>query len=72
VGVGGFLGMILLQCVPILNIILLFKWSFGRTVNLNRKNLARAILILWILSILIFVGGFALLGETLLPLITQM
>ncbi len=27
--VGQYIGMLLLMCVPILNIILLFVWSFG-------------------------------------------
>lgn len=40
------MGMLLLMCVPILNIILLFVWGFGSSVNLNKKNFARASLIL--------------------------
>ncbi len=44
--VGQYMGMLLLMCVPILNIILLFVWGFGSSVNLNKKNFARASLIL--------------------------
>jgi hypothetical protein len=44
--VGQYIGMFLLMCVPILNIILLFVWGFGSSVNLNKKNFARASLIL--------------------------
>jgi len=44
--VGQYIGMFLLLCIPILNIILLFVWGFGGSVNLNKKNFARASLIL--------------------------
>lgn len=44
--VGQYIGMLLLMCIPILNIILLFVWGFGSSVNLNKKNFARASLIL--------------------------
>lgn len=44
--VGQYIGMFLLMCIPILNIILLFVWSFGSSANLNKKNFARASLIL--------------------------
>ncbi len=44
--VGQFIGMLLLMCIPIANIILMFVWAFGSTVNLNKKNYARAMLIL--------------------------
>ena len=44
--VGQYLGMFLLLCIPIANIILLFVWGFGSSVNLNKKNFARAALIL--------------------------
>ncbi|NLZ27351.1 MAG: hypothetical protein GX887_00120, partial [Firmicutes bacterium] len=45
-GVGQYIGMFLLMCVPLLNIIMLFVWSFGSPVNPNRKNFARASLIM--------------------------
>ncbi len=42
---GQYLVMLLVMCVPILNIIMLFVWGFGSSSNLNKKNLARAMLI---------------------------
>ena len=44
--VGQYIGMFLLMCVPILSVVLLFVWSFGSSVNLNKKNFARAMLII--------------------------
>lgn len=61
--VGQYLGMLLLMCVPILNIVLLFMWSFGNSVNLNKKNFARASLILGVIGIILsIVFGAALAG----------
>lgn len=67
--VGQYIGMLLLLCVPILNIILLFVWSFGGSVNLNKKNFARASLILGAIGLILsIVSGAALssiIGELL-------
>lgn len=61
--VGQYIGMFLLMIVPILSIILLFVWSFGGTVNLNKKNFARAVLILSAIGmVLSIVFGAALIG----------
>ena len=67
--VGQYIGMLLLMCVPILNIILLFVWSFGSSANLNKKNFARASLILGaiglILSIVFGAALSSIIGELL-------
>lgn len=61
--VGQYIVTLLLICVPILGIILLFKWSFGKAVNLNKKNMARAYLIFFaVWFVLILVGGGAIMG----------
>lgn len=52
-GVGQYIGMFLLMCVPLLNVILLFMWSFGGSVNLNKKNFARASLLLGVIAIVL-------------------
>ncbi len=53
--VGQYIGMLLLMCVPILSIILLFVWSFGSSANLNKKNFARASLILGAIGLILFI-----------------
>ena len=61
--VGQYIGMLLLMCVPLLNIILLFTWSFGGSVNPNKKNFARASLILCAVSLIVMlIGGGAVMG----------
>ena len=63
--VGQYIGMFLLLCVPLLNIILLFVWSFGGSVNLNRKNFARASLIISAVMVLLWIVAGGLIGGIL-------
>lgn len=51
--VGQYIGMFLLLAVPLLNIILLFVWSFGSSAGPNKRNFARAALILFAISVVI-------------------
>lgn len=57
--VGNYVGTLLLLCVPILGFVLSLIWAFDGSTNINKKNLARAILILGVIGILfwILVGG---------------
>jgi hypothetical protein len=57
--IGNYIGFFLLQLIPIANIILLFVWAFGSAVNINKKNLARTLLIFAAISIVlsIIMGG---------------
>lgn len=54
---GQYLVMMLLMFIPLVNIVLLFVWGFGNY-NVNKKNFARAQLIVMaigiVLSILFF------------------
>lgn len=49
--VGDYVIMYLLLVIPFVNLVLLFVWAFGSDVNLNRKNFARATLLIPVLSI---------------------
>ena len=51
--VGSYIGIFFLMMIPIANFILLLVWAFGGSVNLNKKNYARAVLLLALI-------GFAL------------
>ena len=50
--------MFLLMCIPLVGIILLFVWAFGDR-NWNRKNFARAMLIMSAIMLLFWIiaGG---------------
>ena len=51
--------MFLLLCIPLVNFILLLVWSFGGSVNQNKKNYARATLLLMVIAIVLSIvfGG---------------
>ncbi len=70
--VGNYMGMLLLMCVPILNLVLLFMWSFGGSVNLNKKNFARASLILFIITLVLSIGFGILMGEVMAQMLRTM
>ncbi len=44
--VGQFVGVMLLSGIPLVGLILMFVWAFGSDVNTNKKNYARAFLII--------------------------
>lgn len=46
---GQFLGMMLLTCIPVVGLILLLVWAFSGSSNENKKNFARAELIMAII-----------------------
>jgi len=52
--VGQYVWMFILSCIPIVGIIFLFVWAFGSR-NINRKNYARAALILTAIGIFLWV-----------------
>lgn len=51
---GQYLIMLLLMSIPLVNIILLFVWGFG-DYNINKKNFARAYLILMTIGIVLII-----------------
>jgi hypothetical protein len=53
------------MCVPILNIILLFIWGFGSSTNLNKKNFARAALILCAIMLIFWIAAGGIIGAFL-------
>jgi len=57
--VGNYILMFILMYIPIVNIVLLFVWGFGKNTNPNKKNFARAALILMAIGLIlwILVGG---------------
>lgn len=50
-GVGQYLGTFILMSIPVLNLILILAWSFSKSVNPNKRNYARAILVLCIIAV---------------------
>lgn len=66
--VGQYILTFILLGIPLVNIILLFVWSFGSDVNLNKKNFCRAVLIIGIISI----GLSIILGSVIAGIVTEL
>jgi len=64
---GQYLVTFLLMGIPLLNVILLFVWGFGSSTNPNKKNLARAILLMSVIGFAIWaiVGGLGIFSGVL-------
>lgn len=61
VTLGNWVITLIITMIPILNIIMLFIWSFNRNTNVVKARWAQAVLILmavWIILGLIFGGYF--------------
>ena len=69
VSTGGYIGIMLLMLIPIINLILLIIWACGGCRKVNKRNFARALLV-WLLiaavltTLFIFIGGL-LFGDTI-------
>lgn len=49
--VGQYIGMYLIQLIPVVGFILLLVWAFSADTNLNKKNWAKAMLIIMLIGI---------------------
>ena len=56
-GVGAFMGALILLFIPIVNFICAIKWTFRRGNNRNRRNLGIASLLLQLIFIGLVIGG---------------
>ncbi len=50
---GDYVVMFILFCLPVVNLVLALVWGFGSSVNLNRRNFAKAFLILWLVMLIL-------------------
>lgn len=50
---GGYIGIMLLMCIPVVGLILILVWAFGGCKKINKRNLARATLIMAAISLVI-------------------
>ena len=68
-GVGGFLITMLVFAIPIVGIVMMFIWAFGSGGNINRRNYARATLIVALIGIvlsILFASVFATIWATII------
>ena len=70
--VGQFVATFLIQCIPIVGIIMLFVWAFGSDTNINRRNYARAMLIILAVGVALYIVLFAAIGSFIGSIISSM
>ena len=57
---GGYIGIMLLMCIPVLGIVLAIIWALGGCKKVNKRNLARAALIMMLIgAVFSLIIGFA-------------
>lgn len=54
-GIGDWILTFLVMVIPLVNIIMVFVWAFGAG-NKNRSNWAKAVLIMWVVIIALYIG----------------
>lgn len=58
---GGFIGIMLLMCIPVVGLVLMIVWACGGCRKVNKRSLARASLIMLVVMLVIsFLIGLAL------------
>ncbi len=57
IGVGEWMGILVLMLIPVINLVLLFVWAFGGNTDPNRSNFAIASLLL---GLIVGLGWFFL------------
>ncbi|MDD2393409.1 MAG: zinc ribbon domain-containing protein [Eubacteriales bacterium] len=65
--VGQYIGMFILSSLPLIGFILLLVWAFSGDTNTNKKNYARAVLIIGIIAGVLS----AIFGAVIIPLIVS-
>ena len=60
---GGYIGIMLLMCIPVVGLILMIVWACGGCKKLQKRNFSRAMLIVMAVSLVLsLIIGFALHG----------
>ena len=68
--VWKYVGIFLLMSIPILNIIMILVWSFGDSCNLNTKNYAKAVLVMFIIFVVLTIVSYFTIWNELSTLIS--
>lgn len=63
--VWKYIGIFLLTSIPIVGAIMILVWSFGSSFNKNTQNYARAVFILFIISLILSIAGAIVYWEAL-------
>lgn len=70
--VKDWLLTLLVLCVPCVGIVMTFVWAFGSNGNLNRKNYAKAMLVIWAVILVLYLLIFIIAGVSAASIISGM
>ncbi len=70
--VGSYIGMMLLACIPLVGFILLLVWAFSSGENPNKKNYARAVLVISLIGVGLGILLTVITGGALYALLAQL
>ena len=65
VSLGDWFVTMLITAIPLVGLIMLFVWSFGGGVNLNKSNWAKAALIWALIATVLYIIAFVIFGFAL-------
>lgn len=72
VSVGDWMITLLITALPLIGLIMLFVWAFGDGTNLSKKNWAKATLIWYAISIVLFIIFIAMFWAFISALLSGM
>lgn len=61
--VGDYVIMLILFSIPVVGLVLMLYWGFGRHTRVNRRHFARAYLIFYVINLLFSMFTLAALGS---------
>jgi ABC-type multidrug transport system permease subunit len=69
---GQYLIMFLIMCIPIAGIVMLFIWGFGSETGPNKKNFARAYLVMMAIAIVVGIVISIVMGAIMASIMSSM
>ncbi len=68
---GSWLVTIILSTIPVVNLVALLYWAFSKSTDPNKANWSRAMLILILISIILFIAVAAISGISIFGLLSE-
>lgn len=69
---GEWLLTIILSCIPCVGLVMMLIWAFGGSGNVNRRNYARAMLILQVVAFVLYMLLVMTMGATMYSYLGRM
>lgn len=70
--IGQYIITFIVMGIPLIGVIMMFVWAFGSNVNINKKNYCRAILIMGLIGIVLWIALAAVLVPIMMTLVDEL